>query len=743
MIGIVLVLAAASAVHAMSIGRARGTAIVGRALDLSVQVALAPQDGLPESRCFAAEIFYGDNRVAPSAVQVAVERLVGSDLILSVRSSVAVDEPVVTVYLRATCPSAVSRRYVLLADAPTEQAGPVGLPQAAAPQPANSQTLQTSPLRTAPSAGAAAQASDPSSARTSREQRAAERRAAREQARLSRATEPAQAGQSPRAPATGSASAKRKADAPAVSPVMRSRLQVDLLDLAAIGEPQLRSSREMLSAPTADEGARAQAAALWRALNADPADALKDAQRVATIEAELRKLSASAQQQSSQIGVLKGQLEQAQRERYANPLVYALAGLLLLALLTAAWVWQRSRSAQASNSPWWQRDRSEQRLNLEGIDQSPGEFSDAQSNDRFPTADALSPAKSTAKPQPPAAQSMVTAQAGKGAAASGEAIIPSSWNDLVRQQDAYPSANANPKLAADFAQSQYSQARSTKAEELHDIQQQADFFMTLGQPDQAVEVLRNHIAEDIETSALAYIDLFDIFHKTGRRSDYDQLREEFNRVFNAEVPEFSDYASGSRGLEDYTAAISRIESLWPSPKVMEVIEESIFRKPDRDNEPFDVLAYRELLMLYALAKDINQIPQRAGEVALDFDVEGSESANDQPALTTLQALPTFAMASESFDPTRTTPIPTQESDDYGDLDDVMIPSSTPHGVDVDLGLFNDDDDTFPGATVKAQGAGPAAAPVAESDETSAPMLELDLEPSDQQPGKIIKSNQRR
>jgi hypothetical protein len=713
MIGIVLVLAAASAVHAMSIGRARGTAIVGRALDLSVQVALAPQDGLPESRCFAAEIFYGDNRVAPSAVQVAVERLVGSDLILSVRSSVAVDEPVVTVYLRATCPSAVSRRYVLLADAPTEQAGPVGLPQAGGEEPEHPQKSTTPPL------------------------------AEREQARLSRATEPAQAGQSPRAPATGSASAKRKADAPAVSPVMRSRLQVDLLDLAAIGEPQLRSSREMLSAPTADEGARAQAAALWRALNADPADALKDAQRVATIEAELRKLSASAQQQSSQIGVLKGQLEQAQRERYANPLVYALAGLLLLALLTAAWVWQRSRSAQASNSPWWQRDRSEQRLNLEGIDQSPGEFSDAQSNDRFPTADALSPAKSTAKPQPPAAQSMVTAQAGKGAAASGEAIIPSSWNDLVRQQDAYPSANANPKLAADFAQSQYSQARSTKAEELHDIQQQADFFMTLGQPDQAVEVLRNHIAEDIETSALAYIDLFDIFHKTGRRSDYDQLREEFNRVFNAEVPEFSDYASGSRGLEDYTAAISRIESLWPSPKVMEVIEESIFRKPDRDNEPFDVLAYRELLMLYALAKDINQIPQRAGEVALDFDVEGSESANDQPALTTLQALPTFAMASESFDPTRTTPIPTQESDDYGDLDDVMIPSSTPHGVDVDLGLFNDDDDTFPGATVKAQGAGPAAAPVAESDETSAPMLELDLEPSDQQPGKIIKSNQRR
>ena len=38
--------------------------------------------------------------------------------------------------------------------------------------------------------------------------------------------------------------------------------------------------------------------------------------------------------------------------------------------------------------------------------------------------------------------------------------------------------------------------RMVKAEELVDIQQQADFFMSLGQADQAIEVLREtHIRE--------------------------------------------------------------------------------------------------------------------------------------------------------------------------------------------------------------------------------------------------------
>jgi hypothetical protein len=89
---------------------------------------------------------------------------------------------------------------------------------------------------------------------------------------------------------------------------------------------------------------------------------------------------------------------------------------------------------------------------------------------------------------------------------------------------------------SDFANSNFASSRLVSTEELFDIQEQADFFMSLDQPEQAIAVLKNHITDNVETSALAYMDLFDIYHRTNREADYQELREEFNRVFNAQVP---------------------------------------------------------------------------------------------------------------------------------------------------------------------------------------------------------------
>ena len=148
--------------------------------------------------------------------------------------------------------------------------------------------------------------------------------------------------------------------------------------------------------------------------------------------------------------------------------------------------------------------------------------------------------------------------------------------------------------------------RMVKAEELVDIQQQADFFMSLGQTEQAIELLENHIHNHEETSALVWLDLLAIYRSLKRRDDYELLRADFHRVFNAEVPSYDSTPTRSGGLEDYPRALSRISALWPSPKVMEVIEESIFRKPGmaEGNKPFDLEAYRELVMLYNLGREV-------------------------------------------------------------------------------------------------------------------------------------------
>jgi hypothetical protein len=159
---------------------------------------------------------------------------------------------------------------------------------------------------------------------------------------------------------------------------------------------------------------------------------------------------------------------------------------------------------------------------------------------------------------------------------------------------------------SDFGHSSFSNSRYVAAEELFDIQEQADFFMSLDQPEQAIEVLKNHITDSVETSALAYMDLFDIYHQLERTQEYSELREEFNQVFNAQVPNFQDYGQKTDGLEAYPVALQNIQRYWPGLQTLDVIEESIFRQPDAQIPPFDMLAYRELMMLYALAKELNK-----------------------------------------------------------------------------------------------------------------------------------------
>jgi hypothetical protein len=156
-----------------------------------------------------------------------------------------------------------------------------------------------------------------------------------------------------------------------------------------------------------------------------------------------------------------------------------------------------------------------------------------------------------------------------------------------------------------FQSSAMASMRMVKAEELVDIQQQADFFMSLGQTDQAIEVLESHIQHNTETSALVWLDLLAIYRALHRREDYEMLRGDFQRVFNAQVPAYDSTPTISGGLEDYPRALTRIAALWPSPKVMDVIEESIFRKPGGEGaEPFDLEAYRELVMLYNLGREV-------------------------------------------------------------------------------------------------------------------------------------------
>ncbi len=558
-----LLASASSAGMALSLGRSEGSALLGRPLDIAIRVVLDDAELLPAA-CVRADVFYSDSRVENSRIRVSLEKAgPGGDTLIRIRSSTVVDEPVVTLHVRAGCAISTERRYVLLADPAPQHAAP---PAPSARPAANLPDLETLPPA------------------LDKAERPAMPRRAVPPVRRADAAASAVATALPRTPAKPAA-----------------RLTLEPLDLTLELPPQLRISRELPSPPPVSAGQRALAAAMWKALTAEPEDVLRDAETLSSMEADLRRLSVDTQANQEALARLQGQLQLQQREAMAR--TYAGLAALVLVVAAAVYLGRRryaGRDAEEPGGPWWRRKkpaRMDWFAGDAGGHARPGEDSlPADSDLLYPPSQGRNAQVDVGRRSP-----------GAAARAPFEAPLP----PLSRRD------------RGDFALSMPHTPRSVKAEELFDVQHQVEFFMSVGRHDQAVEVLRNHIGEDVQTSALIYLDLFGLYHQLKRRADFDELRGEFNRLFNADIPPFESYTGTSRGLESYEAVLSRIVALWPTPGVLQVIEESVFRKLGAQTEPFGLEAYRELLFLYGIAKEIAQTQPAPSESLLDFDLPSS------------------------------------------------------------------------------------------------------------------------
>ncbi len=608
-----MLLAAANSI-AMSLGRHRGAALIGRPLDISVQAVLDAQDDVA-SLCLDADVFYADSKVDKSRIRVTVEKVSPNtqDAVIRIRSTTLVDEPVVTIYLRVGCQQKTERRYVTLADLASEALPDRNAAVSVAP------SLQVSPPQlTLPAA--AATTGNVAGAKTAKK--------AKKSADTSVSAIPAPEQAADRGNLTGSnpsAAPKRlRTAALAVAkpgPTNRARLKLEPLDLSIERDPQLKSSAELLSVPASSPQERSAAAALWKAITAQPQDILRDTEKLQSLETSIRGLQTQSQKTQQSLNELGVRLQQAESERYANGLVYALVFFLLLAVAGLAYLTRGQflrRRLLGNDKPWWRKSE---------IHDSPGSAW-ADSNviadifDSHPPADVRK------------GKSAIPVNA--GASATEKTANSASLDLNLSKLNSIFDSDSMPPLASiyrnDFSLSIPHASRAVKAEELFDVQQQADFFVSIGQHEQAIEVLRNHIGDDVETSALVYLDLFNLYHQLKRKNDYAELRDDFNRRFHTKVPVFDMYTDAGPGLDAYPSAMSRIEALWPSPKVLDVIEESIFRQPETNVEAFNLVAYRELLMLYSVAKEIisPDIKQAARSRKFELPDTPADSANSEP-----------------------------------------------------------------------------------------------------------------
>ena len=556
----VLLVSMASGSMALTIGRPNGTVVLGQPLALSFDVKLDTEDNA-DSACVEVEVVQGDTRVDPSRVRVSTSAQ-GQNARVLVKTTSPVEEPVVSVNVRAGCTQRVSRHYEFLSEFPGDTralassvvAAPVSVANLppAVPDAASADRPAARNQRVAASGGNVLSGAVPAAPRTPRAERPVR---PRDRTTASRVARPPSAA---------------KPAATAAAP--RPRLQLDAANSQAlpVGDAGLKSSAE-LSLPVASAPAdRASAAAQWRAMNTQAGDA-PDPGRLTALEASVQALQAASARDRASLTELQSQLRQAQDERYANALVYTLVGLLLAALALAAYLWRRGARAARNASPpeWW--------VGAEGA--ASGAAVGAASKDR--------------------------GHRGISGLAVLESADPSFSGSNSRYARVDVDVDALPSQPAKLETRAVAPASAGRSrihpEGMFDVQQHADFFLSLGQYGQAIEVLRSYLGEHRGGSPAVYLDLLRVYKTVGRTQDYEQLAEEFSTLFNVAVPSIDAFGPSERQLEDYPAAMAMVQSSWDEPDIQDVLEGLIRRTSPSAGEGFQLDAFRELLLLHAVS----------------------------------------------------------------------------------------------------------------------------------------------
>lgn len=607
---------AACGAAALSLGNARGAVVLGYPVDLSFDVITDPGQSL-EGACIAARVLSGDNPVPDARVGVTPQPAVAGRLpSVRVRSSALAVEPVLTVVLEAGCAGKITRTYTFLADLPetvAASARPVAIPLQGGTDAAGA-VPQREP------AAVMSSGVMPSAAALPLVQPEAVVASPRPRARPASAAGVGPAKARARAAAPVARKPKRPAQPVQAPTAPQSRLVMEPLVDGPQSPASLRLSPELsLPESPAQPEQRAQAQAYWKALSLNPEELLKESARTAALTQEISQLRTQAAQDRDAARQLIERLEAEKSERYSGTLVYLLLGLLVVMAALIAWIATRLRAVSLQAQDAWAAavaqqapqpaDRTEP---LEGgavVASAPAPLQAPLVHD----ADVV-PAPTPPEPHPVMEPPVLPQQlpAPVPVAASLEPEVPS---EVLRP--APPALLINP-------------------EELFDLQQQAEFFVSVGEHDQAIEVLKRYIATNEGSAPAAYLELLRLYRSLSRVDDFNQLRAQFHRHFNALLPEFAGFNRPGRSLWAYPEVLAQIEAVWSHESVLLLLDSLLFCQDDTAPERFDMAAYDDLLLLSAIAHTTPHTargspPPRERTTPLDAEEPGLPVVDQAPA----------------------------------------------------------------------------------------------------------------
>jgi pilus assembly protein FimV len=576
---------------AVGFGKVVNATTLGQPLDVTVPVSADPNEQITAS-CVAAEVMAGDNPLPSAVLQWRLDPSPDSSVQwLRIRSSVRMVEPVLHVTVSAGCSSRVSRQFVVFVDPPLP-AYQTSVPTAI--EPVATAASAAAPGGSALGAGASLAADPGSAVRADSAQapsRPAASRAQRRQAKSTAARRGSNEAQVARAPVRKS---RRVVSAAQRARTSASRLQLERSTPQAAGP----ATAAVASAPlAADVAASAAAMVAAAASAASEAERISEAQReqIAELQRRLDQSRLDTQVSNAAAAKLQARLEAAEATRYSLPWLVALTVSIAVLLFGVGVLLDQRRLARRPRRPTWSVERAQTR----------------------PAPSTLTPAPSSTMAAPRATAQWAD-DARDDALASTTGPLPFSRAATPATAPAAPAPSRPPVAAPPFSDTAVLAGARTRAEPVRsalpvtadaliDLEQQAEFFVALGQEDTAVDLLDGFSRGAGGACPMPYLMLLDIHRRRGDRDAHAAVRERYEKRFNRVSPAWDDQPAVATSMADHAQEMRRIESVWNDPPAAMRLVESLLVHGGTPAEAFDLHCLSELRFLYLLARDHSDI----------------------------------------------------------------------------------------------------------------------------------------
>jgi hypothetical protein len=160
----------------------------------------------------------------------------------------------------------------------------------------------------------------------------------------------------------------------------------------------------------------------------------------------------------------------------------------------------------------------------------------------------------------------------------------------------------------------FSQSISAYGTEVNeDILDQAEVYVAHGHASLAIHLLQEHVREAPTESPVPWLLLLDLLTREGPESEYRATCLACKKYFNINltVAPAVPLMLGGASLEAYPHVIAQLQTLWGTRESVAFLADLVYDRRDGTRLGFDPGAYREIMLLRAMAEKTVYAPQPA------------------------------------------------------------------------------------------------------------------------------------